>query len=122
MSTRMPTRLRAATDPHPAPATPCLESAPHNLEVHAAVPCTPPAHRRTSLLWSPSSNFLPIQPQQLPANSIQSPYIHRANGLLQIAVSTPLRIRSTGAREVLPAENCRYGTRDLATIERADES
>src|SRR5580693_4394213 len=28
MSTRMPTRLRAATDPHPAPATPCLESAP----------------------------------------------------------------------------------------------
>jgi hypothetical protein len=40
MSTRMPTRLRAATDPHPAPATPCLESAPHNLEVH----CSRPMH------------------------------------------------------------------------------
>ena len=51
-----------------------------------------------------------LQPQQLPANSIQSPYIHRANGLLQIAVSTPLRIRSIGAREALPAERRRYGT------------
>jgi hypothetical protein len=47
---------------------------------------------------------VPSQPQQLPANSIPSPYIHRANGLLQIAVSTPLRIRSIGAREVLAAE------------------
>jgi len=41
MSTRMPTRLRAATDPHPAPATPCLESAPHNLEVHCSRPMHP---------------------------------------------------------------------------------
>jgi hypothetical protein len=40
MSIRMPTRLRAATDPHPAPATPYLESAPHNLEVH----CSRPMH------------------------------------------------------------------------------
>jgi hypothetical protein len=27
---------------------------------------------------------------RLPAGAIQSPYIHRASGLLQIAVSTPL--------------------------------
>ena len=33
MLTCMPTRLRAATVSHPAHATPCLESAPHNLEV-----------------------------------------------------------------------------------------
>jgi len=31
------------------------------------------------------------RPPQLPASGIQSPYIHRASGLLQIAVSTPLR-------------------------------
>src|SRR6266851_607494 len=87
------------------------------LRFVAATPCTPPAHHRTSLLRLPSSDFVPIQPHQLPANSIQSPYIHRANGLLQIAVSTPLRTRSIGAREVLAAEHCRYGTRDLATTE-----
>jgi hypothetical protein len=33
MLTCMPTRLRAATVSHPAYATLCLESAPHNLEV-----------------------------------------------------------------------------------------
>jgi hypothetical protein len=116
MSTCMPTRLRAATDPHPAPATRASNRLRITLRFIAAVPRTPPAHRRTSLLWSPSSSFVPIQPHQLPANSIQSPYIHRANGLLQIAVSTPLRIHSIGAREVLAAEHCRYGTRDLASI------
>jgi hypothetical protein len=88
------------------------------LRFVAAIPCTPPAHCRTSLLWSPSSDFVPSQPHQLHANSIQSPYIHRANGLLQIAVSTPLRTRSIGAREVLAAEHCRYGTRDLLLIEK----
>jgi hypothetical protein len=83
------------------------------LRFVAAIPCTPPAHHRTSLLWSPSSDFVPRQPHQLPANSIQSPYIHRANGLLQIAVSTLLPTGSIGAREVLAAEYCRYGTRDF---------
>jgi len=34
---------------------------------------------------------MPGWPSQLSASGIQSPYIHRANGLLQIAVSTPLR-------------------------------
>ena len=45
---------------------------------------------------------------------IQSPYIHRASGLAQIAVSTVLRPGTTGNREFLRAEHCRYGTRDLA--------
>jgi hypothetical protein len=84
------------------------------LRFVAAIPCTPPAHDRTSLVCSPSSDFVPSQPHQLPANSIQSPYIHRANGLLQIAVSTLLRTGSIGPGEVLFAEHCRYGTRDLA--------
>src|SRR6266478_1798056 len=86
------------------------------LRFVAAIPCTPPAHHRTSLLWSPSSDFVPSQPHQLPANTIQSPYIHRANGLLQIAVSTLLRTGSIGPREGLFAEHCRYGTRDFQLI------
>src|SRR6266478_3983024 len=87
------------------------------LRFVAAIPCTPPAHHRTSLLWSPSSDFVPSQPHQLPANTIQSPYIHRADGLLQIAVSTLLRTGSIGPREGLFAEHCRYGTRDLSPTE-----
>ena len=87
------------------------------LRFVAAIPCTPPAHHRTSLLWSPSSDFLPSQPHQLPANTIHSPYIHRASGFLQIAVSTLLRTGSIETPELLFAEHCRYGTRDFATIE-----
>jgi hypothetical protein len=34
-----------------------------------------------------------IGPHRLPAEPIQSPYIHRASGLAQIAVPTPLRPR-----------------------------
>src|SRR6266852_3802389 len=33
------------------------------LRFVAAIPCTPPAHHRTSLLWSPSSDFVPRQPR-----------------------------------------------------------
>jgi hypothetical protein len=40
MSTRMPTRRRAAAVYHPAYATLCLASAPHNLEVC----CNHPLH------------------------------------------------------------------------------
>jgi hypothetical protein len=89
------------------------------LRFVAAIPCTPPAHHRTSLLCSPSSDFVPSQPHQLPANSIQSPYIHRANGLLQIAVSTMLRTSTPAAQASLHAEHCRYGTRDFAPIDTA---
>jgi hypothetical protein len=89
------------------------------LRFVAAIPCTPPAHHRTSLLWSPPSDFVPSQPHQLPANTIQSPYIHRANGLLQIAVSTLLRTDSIGPREGLFAEHCRYGTRDFSPTDTA---
>ncbi|MGB7264588.1 MAG: hypothetical protein WBC92_03690, partial [Terracidiphilus sp.] len=46
-----------------------------------------------------------------------SPYVHRASGLAQIAVSTLLRASSTGNRKFLHAEHCRYGTRDLATTD-----
>lgn len=57
---------------------------------------------------------VPGWPSQLPAGSIQSPYVHRANGLAQIAVSTMLRTRSIANRKSQHAEHCRYGTRDLA--------
>jgi hypothetical protein len=46
------------------------------------------------------SDFVPSQPPQLTANSIQSPYFYRANGLLQIAVSALLRTNSVGAIEL----------------------
>jgi hypothetical protein len=59
---------------------------------------------------------MPSQLRQLTANSIQSPYFYRANGLLQIAVSALLRTRGIGTRNVARAEHCRYGTRDLALI------
>src|SRR5712664_3082614 len=105
MPTYMTTRLVATTDSHSAYVAPYLQSAPHNL----AVCCSHPMHTASTPpdepVCSPSSDFVPSQPHQLPANSIQSPYIHRANGLLQIAVSTPLRTCSIGAREVLAAEH-----------------
>jgi hypothetical protein len=119
-------RCRPTCQPDSAPrrtlTPPTLPHASNRLRTTlrfvAAIPCTPPAHHRTSLLWSPSSDFVPSQPHQLPANTIQSPYIHRANGLLQIAVSTLLRTGSIGPREVLFAEHCRYGTRDFSTTDR----
>ena len=122
------TRCRPTCQPDSAPrrtlTPPTLPHASNRLRTTlrfvAAIPCTPPAHYRTSLLWSPSSDFVPSQPHQLPANTIQSPYIHRANGLLQIAVSTLLRTGSIGPREFLFAEHCRYGTRDLSPIERTN--
>jgi len=40
-----------------------------------------------------------------------------ASGLLQIAASTMLRTGTPALRQPLPAEHCRYGTRDLATTE-----
>ena len=43
----------------------------------------------------------PARPtHRLPANSIQSPYIHRTSGLAQIAVSTPLRIKLPPTRNL----------------------
>ena len=44
--------------------------------------------------------LVPHQPCRLSAGAIQSPYIHRANGLLQIAVSTLLRTSSVGKTEI----------------------
>ena len=61
---------------------------------------------------------MPGWPSQLSAGGIQSPYIHRPSGLAQIAVSTVLRTNSTAKDELLRAEHCRYGTRDLALIEK----
>lgn len=58
---------------------------------------------------------MPNQPHRLTLNSFQSPYSYRTSGLLQIAVSAPLRIDSLGATKVLAAEHCRYGTRDFAS-------
>ena len=59
---------------------------------------------------------MPGWKSQLSAGGIQSPYVHRASGLAQIAVSTLLRASSTGNRKFLHAEHCRYGTRDLALV------
>jgi hypothetical protein len=109
---------RTLTPPMPPRASNRLRT---TLRSVAAILCTPPAHHRTSLLWSLSSDFVPSQPHQLPANTIQSPYIHRANGLLQIAVSTLLRTSSIGPREGLFAEHCRYGTRDLSIPEKTKD-
>src|ERR1700688_294442 len=82
--------------------------------MHAAVFSSIP---QTHPLSSPPSYFVPSQPRRLTANSIQSPYSYRASGLPQIAVSALLRTSSVGAREVLAAEHCRYGTRDLTLME-----
>ena len=63
---------------------------------------------------SPPFHFVPDQPHRLTTNNFQSPYSYHASGLLQIAVSALLRTSRIGARDVLAAEHCRYGTRDLA--------
>src|SRR5665213_463689 len=62
------------------------------------------------------SHFVPDQPGRLTKRSFQSPYSYRASGLAQIAVSALLRANSIGARDILAAEHCRYGTRDLSLI------
>src|SRR5580704_13180408 len=92
------------------------------LNFLTAIPCTRPAHPRTSLRCSPSSHLVPRWTLQLPAGGIQSPYIHRPSGLLQIAVSTLLRAGGNGTRELLGAEHCRYGTRDLAPTDNTCSS
>ena len=61
--------------------------------------------------------LVPDWPSLLSAGGIQSPYIHRASGLAQIAVSTMLRISTVSNRRFLHAEHCRYGTRDLAPMQ-----
>ena len=65
--------------------------------------------------------LVPGWPSQLSAGGIQSPYVHRASGLAQIAVSTMLRAGSIGNRKFLHAEHCRYGTRDLALVAIRDQ-
>jgi hypothetical protein len=70
--------------------------------------------------WLSSVALVPGWPSHLYGSSIQSPYIHRASGLLQIAVSTPLRTTSIAGRKFMLAERCRYGTlssTDVATGE-----
>jgi hypothetical protein len=50
----------------------------------------------TKTTMATSASPVPGRPCRLSARAIQSPYIHRANGLLQIALSTLLRIPSFG--------------------------
>jgi hypothetical protein len=83
----------------------------------AALSSMPQTHPRTDPLSLPPSHFVPTQPQRLTTNCYQSPYFYRTSGLLQIAVSALLHATSVEVREVLDAEHCRYGTRDLATTE-----
>jgi hypothetical protein len=105
MPAYMPTRLIATTD-----------SAPHTLEVC----CGHPMHTASTPPDEPTLvtgvRFPARSAHRLPANSIQSPCIHRANGLLQIAVSTPLRTRNRALPQSIPAEHCRYGPRDFSTV------
>jgi len=77
-------------------------------------PSTRQAHHSTGPLRPLPSSPVPGQTYRLHPDSTQSPYIHRASDLLQIAVSTLLRTGSIGIREVLHAEHCRYGTRDFS--------
>ena len=84
----------------------------------AAFLCIPQTHPCWDPLSSPPSRFVPNQPRQLTTNSFQSPYVYRASGLLQIAVSALLRTHSIGAREALAAEHCRYGTSLAAFFSR----
>src|SRR5258708_24482639 len=66
-------RCRPTCQPDSAPrrtlTPPTLPHASNRLRTTlrfvAAIPCTPSAHHRTSLLWSPSSDFVPSQPHQL---------------------------------------------------------
>src|SRR6266851_8678387 len=61
-------RCRPTCQPDSAPrrtlTPPTLPHASNRLRTTlrfvAAIPCTPPAHHRTSLLWSPSSDFGPV--------------------------------------------------------------
>jgi len=82
----------------------------------AALSSMPQTHPRTDPLSLPPSHFVPTQPQRLTTNGYQSPYFYRTSGLLQIAVSALLHATSVEVREVLDAEHCRYGTRDLSPI------
>jgi hypothetical protein len=110
------------------------DSTPRQLFTPASLPHVPhqtdTVHNRHPAPWSSSqpkhppgqTSLLatartPRRPSQLAPGGIQSPYIHRANGLLQIAVSTLLRAGNLNFAEALHAEHCRYGTRDLASTE-----
>ena len=85
--------------PQPALAALCCESPPHSLRkpssrFHRFTTATRTAHLAHSGRSGAQSTA------SLSADSIQSPYIHRASGLLQIAVSTPLRTNSVEARRI----------------------
>ncbi len=113
--TRKPTRSVASTGVHPANATPWSESVPHNLHPCRILPMPPQVHLSTVPRGLLTSRSVPNRPHRLTPNSIQC-HTLTALGLLQIAVSAPLRIDSLGATKVLAAEHCRYCTRDLSLI------
>src|SRR5271170_6181743 len=97
MPTCMPTRLLATTDSHSAHVAPRLQSAPHSLDL----PYSHPLH---------TASAPPDEPTLLSALAAycKSPYPHRSP-------------TTTRARTVPCTERCRYGTRDLASIENCSE-
>ena len=117
MRTCLPTRFLASTASNHALAPLCFESATHSFTITIQPPrqiCSSSATpARPGLTGHPCVHGWP---SQFPAGGIQSPYVHRASGLAQIAVSTMLRASSIGNRRFLHAEHCRYGTRDLSPI------
>ena len=116
MRSARPPRLLASTASDPS-----LHCAPNRLRIsldtRADLTSNPQPHPGTGPSQPASTGSVANPPSPLSAGGIQSPYIHRASGLLQIAVSTRSAPTATSTAESQPAEHCRYGTRDLSLIE-----
>ena len=96
------------------PSLPCASNRINAVhDCHSTASSDIRRQRERGQPWLTAHHPVPGSPPQLPAGGIQSPYVHRASGLLQIAVSTPLRKSSSGNRKSRNAEHCRYGTRDF---------
>jgi hypothetical protein len=95
---------------YPTRAALYLESAPGRSTQPSSLTIGSQLNRIPRQPWLTSASLLPARPSRLSAKAIQYPYIHRANGLLQIAVSTLLRIR----QQRRPLNLCLRSTVDTA--------
>ena len=113
----LPTRYFASAASNSALAPLCFKSATQQFATTVQPPRQFNSGRPTSSARLAGHPHVLGRPSRFPAGDIQSPYVHRASGLAQIAVSTMLRSNSIGYREFLHAEHCRYGNRDLPPSE-----
>jgi hypothetical protein len=113
----LPTRYFASTASNSALAPLCSESATHSSRPPPTSPSALQQHREPPQPRLAGHPHVPGRPSRLPTGDIQSPYVYRASGLAQIAVSTMLHTNSIGYREFLHAEQCRYGTRDSSSVD-----